>query len=111
MSYNSIIQAIQGKVECEIENEILKAVRRCDIHVDKDELVKALKYDRDQYNQGYEDAKEKYEKAMEKVIDELIMAIDTCSGLPCADECQLEVGDYIGCKYCVNKIKEWGLKK
>ena len=37
------------------EQAIFEAVNRYDVDVDKEELIKALKYDRDQYNEGYKD--------------------------------------------------------
>ena len=40
-----------------MEENIFKAIQNVDINVDREELIKALKYDRDQYNKGYEDAK------------------------------------------------------
>ena len=33
----------------------LRAILGCGVEVDKDELIKALKYDRDQYERGYHD--------------------------------------------------------
>lgn len=44
-------------VVTEEENAVVRAVVKCGINVDKDELVKALRYDRDQYIQGYTDAR------------------------------------------------------
>lgn len=55
--YQSPIDVIYGDIEVKFENSILSAVRKVDINVDKDELLKALKYDRDQYKKGYEDGK------------------------------------------------------
>ena len=43
-------------METQIEGEVLKAVYTYDIHVDKDELIRALNDDRRQYEQGYKDA-------------------------------------------------------
>ena len=37
------------------ENGVLKAVQKTGIIVDKEELLKALKYDREQYDKGYND--------------------------------------------------------
>lgn len=53
--YDSPINIIYNKVEESFENEILKAVQKAGITVDKEELIKALQYDRDQYIKGYED--------------------------------------------------------
>lgn len=41
-----------------MDGEILKAVQNVGVDVSKDELIKALKYDRGQYQKGYEDGKE-----------------------------------------------------
>ena len=38
-----------------MENEVYKAVQRVGIVVDKDKLIMALRFDRDQYNIGYKD--------------------------------------------------------
>lgn len=35
------------------EEAVLKAVMRCNVQVDKEELLKALKYDRGQFDKGY----------------------------------------------------------
>lgn len=40
-----------------LENTLLTITQECQIEVDKDELIKALQYDRDQYNKGFEDGK------------------------------------------------------
>ena len=55
MSYQSPIEVIQTQIQSQIEGEIYKAVMRVGINVDKDELLKALQYDRDQYQKGYTD--------------------------------------------------------
>ena len=39
-----------------MEDNILKAVIEYDIKVDKGELIRALQYDRGQYQKGYDDA-------------------------------------------------------
>ena len=42
------------------------------LHIDKDELVKALNYDRDQYSKGYSNGYNKgYEKGREDAIENL----------------------------------------
>ena len=59
MSYESPIRLIYDQVQTEIENglesEIFRAVQRIGIDVDKEELIKALAYDRDSYIRGYRD--------------------------------------------------------
>ena len=48
---------IQKRVNDETEQYIYEYVRNICVTVDKDELFKALKYDRDQYAKGYADGK------------------------------------------------------
>ena len=62
MKYQSPIEIIQGELETKIENDIMTAVQHYGIRVDKEELIKALQYDRHQYEQGYEDARQDYMK-------------------------------------------------
>ena len=56
--YEDIISQIQEQTESLVFQEI----QRVGVYVDKEELTKALQYDRDQYEKGY---KEGYERAME----------------------------------------------
>lgn len=51
-----ITEQIQKTIIEQEENDIYRAVQKYEINVDKDELIKALKYDRRQYEKGYEDA-------------------------------------------------------
>ena len=53
--YKSPIDIIYGQMQTQIEGDILKAVQSYGINVDKDELIRALEYDRDQYDKGYAD--------------------------------------------------------
>lgn len=53
--YKSPIEIIQGEVEAKMEGEVLKAIQRVGVNVDKEELIKAIRYDRAQYEKGYED--------------------------------------------------------
>lgn len=40
-----------------MEGDILRAVQKYGINVDKEELLRALQYDRNQYEKGYDDGK------------------------------------------------------
>lgn len=55
--YKSPIKVFQSNLEMQFEGEILKAVQRADIAVDRDELIRALRYDREQYQKGFNDAR------------------------------------------------------
>ena len=57
--YESPITMIASQVETKIENDVMTAVQHYDIQVDKEELIKALNYDRQQYEKGYRDAQSK----------------------------------------------------
>lgn len=78
MSYKSPIEVYitQMAIERErnLENAILEAVQGLDIVVTKDELIKAIQYDRDQYEKGYADGYN---------ASEWISVED---GLPCEEE-------------------------
>lgn len=55
MSYESPIDVITTQFIQQLDDRTFRAVLDCDIHVDKDQLIKALAYDRGQYEKGYED--------------------------------------------------------
>lgn len=55
--YESPIEIVQHTIRDDIDKHIddcvYKAVVRTDIHVDREELIKALQYDRDQFQKGF----------------------------------------------------------
>ena len=55
--YKSPIEVVLGELRTEIGNEIDKVIQEAGVFVDKEELNKALEYDRQQYEKGYEDGK------------------------------------------------------
>ena len=48
------IQAYYAAQKKELEGAVIRAVESVDIHVDPEELLKALQYDRGQYQKGYD---------------------------------------------------------
>ena len=58
--YKSPIDVFVTNVQTQLleqqEKQIYQAVQKCGINVDKTELIKALNYDRNQYQKGYYDA-------------------------------------------------------
>ena len=64
--YKFPIELICGELytqlEREGENMVLNAIRKMGVNIDKEELLKALQYDRKQYKKGYEDAKSDLQK-------------------------------------------------
>jgi hypothetical protein len=55
--YRTPIEIIYGQMQTQLEGDILKAVQSYGINVDKEELLRALQYDRNQYEKGYMDGK------------------------------------------------------
>ena len=45
------------RIDEQIEKAIYEEVTKIGINVNRDELIKALKYDRDQYEKGYRDGR------------------------------------------------------
>lgn len=66
--YKSPIEMIENGLQMQIEGEILKAVMNVGVHVDKEELLKALKHDRDQYSKGYADGIREF---TERIVERL----------------------------------------
>jgi hypothetical protein len=52
-----VYQNLGVDVGKKLDSDIYTAILKCDINVDKEELIRALKYDRDQYNKGYMDGR------------------------------------------------------
>lgn len=59
--YESPIDRVVSDIVTEMEQEreqfIMRCVHKEGINVDRDELIKALNYDRNQYQKGYSDGK------------------------------------------------------
>lgn len=53
--YQSPIDVIVEKMQTKFENGVFEAIQKQGILVDKEELIKALQYDRGQYEKGYAD--------------------------------------------------------
>lgn len=73
--YESPIEIIYDDIKMHFENEILNAIQHYDIQVDKDELIRALRYDRDQYEKGFKDGAE--QKAKWIPINETLPSVGT----------------------------------
>ena len=80
MSYDSpieIVKKIQKEYEINVVNNVLKYVQQYGINVDKDELIKALKYDRQQYEKGYADGIKKLEEEKRKLAEEIFLLLQS----------------------------------
>lgn len=67
---NKIYSDIREQLLKEDERMTLEAVRNVGIVVDKEELIKALKYDRNQYEKGVKVGKSNLANTLLKVIEE-----------------------------------------
>lgn len=93
---NVIYGKLQTKVQEDMENHIFESVQSVGVMVDKDELIKALEYDRQQYEKGYQDGKREFAV----YILGRIAAIEMMSGI-----------DLVSLKdACNNVLKETGGK-
>ena len=63
---------IQSSISKRLDNDIYQAVVATGVNVDKDELIRALKYDREQYEQGYKDGYAEGMNAMKNKIKEIL---------------------------------------
>lgn len=69
MSYESPIELIVNELQTQMEGDVLKAVQNYGINVNKEELLKALDYDRDQYRKGYEDGRKNKKRIIMLVLE------------------------------------------
>lgn len=79
--WESPITKIYGDIHNEIvrqdeENYMCAITQAIGYRVDKDELIRALQYDREQYNKGYSDGvKETVKAALEEINSEIFFEI------------------------------------
>ncbi len=71
--YESPVKIVTGQMRIEQENNIYRAIQEYGVDVDKDELVKALQYDRNQYEKGYVNG---YNRRASEVALEVIAEIE-----------------------------------
>lgn len=81
--YKSPIETIFKQMRTEHEANVWRAIQDCDIVVDKEELIKALKYDRGQYAKGYADCAEAIFADIEKSLVGLDAPLDKLYGISC----------------------------
>ena len=66
-NYESPIRMFQDEMTTRMENDVCKVVCSYGIDVDKDELAKALNYDRQQYENGFKDGVRKFAEMLREV--------------------------------------------
>lgn len=85
--YKSPITIYRQQMETQLEGEVLKVVEKYGVSADKEELIKALKYDREQYSKGYDEG---YRKGVEDFINEIkepILALENGDVCPNDHKC------------------------
>ena len=60
--YESPIQVVMSEWETSFEDNCVKAVQSYGFNINKEELAKALNYDRQQYEKGFEDARRRFQR-------------------------------------------------
>ena len=59
MNYESPVELVVSQMYTtmreEHDRQIIQSIQQCGVNVDKDELIKALQYDRNQYDKGFQD--------------------------------------------------------
>lgn len=69
--YKSPVEVIVSDVATEFAKQqdeyIYRTIQSIDVKVDKEELIRALQYDRDQYEKGYRDAASEFAKCKESL--------------------------------------------
>lgn len=63
------IPNIISEINNQKDNLVYEAVAKVGVDVDKDELVKALQYDREQYSKGYSDGKVEGGREFAELLD------------------------------------------
>lgn len=55
--YKSPIELLTAEIQAKLEDGVVDLLKHIDINVDKDELIRALRYDRKQYDNGFSDGR------------------------------------------------------
>ena len=77
--YESPINIIISELCTKLDSDCVKSVQSYGFDVDKEELAKALNYDRKQYEKGHTDG---YNKAIDDLLEdanEMAIEVDTCT--------------------------------
>ena len=73
---SQIYKDIEYKFKEDMENKTMEAIHHFGISVDKEELIKALQYDRNQYEKGYSDGRASMIEEFESLKAEINEQID-----------------------------------
>lgn len=68
-AYESPVAVVMKELNTQVDEGIIKYIQGYGIDVDKEELLKALKYDREQFEKGY---KAGYAKALNECTEQIL---------------------------------------
>ena len=68
--YKSPIKIITGQIKTNYEDAIYRAVQNVGINIDREELLKALEYDRGQYEEGFREGEKHTLRQIENLLPE-----------------------------------------
>lgn len=95
--YEPPITLYMNEIQTQIEDNCLKAVQSYGFNVDKDELKKALDYDRGQFDKGYVNGYLKAKRTYERLHGEWLV---TERGYECNKCREVHLSDYPFCHMC-----------
>ena len=72
--YKSPIEIITGKIQTQIDDDIYRAVQNVRINIDRAELLKALEYDRGQYEEGFREGEKHTMRQIKDLLPEWLYA-------------------------------------
>lgn len=84
--YESPIKVVMDRMRTSFDENVVRAVQHYDIDVDREELIKALQYDRGQYEKGFNDGyKQGIDDAIKLIRETLTRKFDEdiLGGLKC----------------------------
>lgn len=107
--YESPIMLIERQMRTEVEKEVFRAIKEVGVDVDKDELIKALQYYRDQYSKGYSDGVKEFAEKVNPMIEEMVDIMfdenhSRCMITNCSKHSSIPCGDGI----CLDENKSFG---
>lgn len=77
--YESPIELITQDLLMQMEDRCVEAVQKYGFNVDKEELRKALQYDRNQYDKGFMDGRKEFAEALIEEINKVYSYFDSCN--------------------------------
>lgn len=108
MKYRSPVEIVSQNIHENFENGVMEVIHSYDVKVDKDELIKALSYDREQYKQGYADGCKLDTNAIKsKFAEDLLSEIKKEAHNKAVHPCGCKIDPYISLKVLDGIIQKY----